>query len=73
MAMGFDMLSMSSTNLPKVKSVIRGISLKFAQDLLAEVMAMSNADLIRERVERALSDADVARLIRPIGSDDLEE
>ena len=43
------------------------------QDLLAEVMTMSNADLIRERVEQALNDADVARLIRPMGSDDFEE
>ena len=71
--MGFDTLSMSATNLPKVKSVIRGISLTLAKDLLAEVMTMSNADLIRERVEQALNDADVARLIRPMGSDDFEE
>jgi phosphotransferase system enzyme I (PtsP) len=73
MAMGFDTLSMSATNLPKVKSVIRGISLTLAKDLLAEVMTMSNADQIRERVEQALNDADVARLIRPMGSDDFEE
>lgn len=73
MAMGFDMLSMSATNLPKVKSVIRGISLTLAKDLLAEVMTMSNADQIRERVEQALNDADVTRLIRPLGSDDFEE
>jgi len=73
MAMGFDTLSMSATNLPKVKSVIRGISLTLAKDLLTEVMTMSNADQIRERVEQALSDADVARLIRPMGSDDFEE
>ncbi len=73
MAMGFDMLSMSATNLPKVKSVIRGISLTLAKDLLAEVMTMSNADQIRERVEQALNDADVTRLIRPMGSDDFEE
>ncbi len=73
MAMGFDMLSMSATNLPKVKSVIRGISLTLAKDLLEEVMSMSNADQIRERVEQALDDADVTRLIRPLGSDDFED
>lgn len=73
MAMGFDTLSMSATNLPKVKSVIRGISFTLAKELLAEVMTMSNADLILERVEQALNDADVARLIRPMGSDDFEE
>jgi len=73
MAMGFDMLSMSATNLPKVKSVIRGISLSLAKDLLDEVMDMSTAEQIRERVEQALNDADVTRLIRPLGSDDFEE
>ena len=73
MAMGFDSLSMSATNLPKVKSVIRGISLDLAKDLLKEVMSMSNADQIRERLEQALDDADVTRLIRPLGSDDFEE
>ena len=73
MAMGFDTLSMSATNLPKVKSVIRGISLTLAQELLTEVMTMSNADQIRERVEQALDDADVTRLIRPLGSDDFED
>ncbi len=73
MAMGFDMLSMSATNLPKVKSVIRGISFGLAKDLLAEVMTMSDAEKIRLRVEQALDDADVTRLIRPLGSDDFED
>ena len=73
MAMGFDVLSMSATNLPKVKSVIRGITFGLAKDLLAEVMVMTDADQIRLRVEQALSDADVTRLIRPVGSDGFEE
>lgn len=73
MAMGFDMLSMSATNLPKVKSVIRGISFEVAQALLNEVMSMRNAEQIRERVDQALDEADVTRLIRPMGSDDFEE
>ncbi len=73
MAMGFDVLSMSSTNLPKVKSVIRGISLSLAKALLAEVIVMTDADQIRERVEQALIDADVTRLIRPVGADDFED
>jgi len=73
MAMGFDTLSMSATNLPKVKSVIRGVTLALAKELLAEVMVMTDADQIRLRVEQALNDADVTRLIRPVGSDDFEE
>lgn len=66
MAMGFDVLSMNATNLPKVKSVIRGITLLQARALLAEIMALSDADQIRERVERALREAGVTRLIRPL-------
>lgn len=73
MAMGFDVLSMSATNLPKVKSVIRGISLQLAKDLLAEVIVMTNAEQVRVRVEQALKDADVTRLIRPTGSDNFEQ
>lgn len=73
MAMGFDVLSMSATNLPKVKSVIRGVSFKLAKELLAEVIVMTNADQVRLRVEQALKDADVTRLIRPAGSDDFNE
>lgn len=73
MAMGFDVLSMSATNLPKVKSVIRGVSLAMAEKLLAEVLVMTDADQIRLRVEQALSDADVTRLIRPSSSEGFEE
>jgi phosphotransferase system enzyme I (PtsP) len=73
MAMGFDVLSMSATNLPKVKSVIRGVTLAMAKKLLAEVLAMTDADQIRLRIEQALIDADVTRLIRPSSSEDFEE
>jgi len=65
MAMGFDVLSMNATNLPKVKSVIRAITLEQARSLLAEVMLMSDADQIRVRIERALEEAGITRLIRP--------
>src|SRR5690606_25987094 len=52
MAMGFDVLSMNATNLPKVKSVLRGITFVRAKELLEEVMCMSNGDEIRERIDR---------------------
>jgi len=70
MAMGFDMLSMNATNLPKVKSVIRGITLTYAKQLLSDVMRMSNGEEIRQRVERELRDAGLTRLIRPATSDE---
>jgi len=69
MAMGYDVLSMSATNLPKVKSVIRGITFERAKQLLAEVMRMSNGDLIREYIARELRETGLTRLIRPVASD----
>lgn len=69
MAMGFDVLSMNATNLPKVKSVIRGVTFARAKELLAEVMIMSSGDEIREHIARELRDAGLTRLIRPVTSD----
>lgn len=69
MAMGFDVLSMNATNLPKVKSVIRGVTFERAKQLLAEVMRMSNGDLIRDHITRELREAGLTRLIRPVASD----
>ncbi len=65
MAMGYDVLSMNATNLPKVKAVIRNITLEQAESLLAEVMVMPDAEQIRRRVEQMLRDAGATRLIRP--------
>jgi phosphotransferase system, enzyme I, PtsP len=69
MAMGYDILSMNATNLPKVKSVIRGITFERAKQLLAEVMRMSNGDQIREHMARELRETGLTRLIRPVTSD----
>jgi phosphotransferase system, enzyme I, PtsP len=69
MAMGYDVLSMNATNLPKVKSVIRGITFGRAKELLAEVMRMSNGDLIRDHIARELRETGLTRLIRPVASD----
>lgn len=70
MAMGFDVLSMNATNLPKVKSVIRSVTLVQAKQLLAEVMQMTYAEQIHARVNRALREAGVTRLIRPASSEE---
>jgi len=65
MAMGYDVLSMNASNLPKVKSVIRRISLSRAQELLEEVMPLHHAHEARARVDAALRDLGVTRLILP--------
>lgn len=65
MAMGFDVLSMNATTLPKVKSVIRSITLQQAEALLAQVMTFSDAESINECVETALQSWGFANLRRP--------
>ena len=65
MAMGYDVLSMNASNLPKVKSVIRRISLSRAEELLAEVMPLHHAHETRARVDAVLRDLGVTRLILP--------
>lgn len=65
MAMGFEMLSMNASNLPKVKSVIRGVTLEWAQELLAEIMQLENAQVIAATVELALEKIGLGRMIGP--------
>ena len=64
-AMGYDVLSMSATSLLKVKLVIRSIYLKQAQELLARVMLLPDAQSINQAVERAFEDYGLARLLKP--------
>ena len=64
-AMGYDILSMNATNLPRVKSVIRGIDLEQAEQLLAEVMSLPDALEINRCIERYLKEAGITRLLRP--------
>ena len=64
-AMGYDVLSMNATNLPKVKSVIRSITMKQAEDLLDEVLKMIDAEEVNQSVNEMLEAAGITRLLRP--------
>lgn len=65
MAMGYDVLSMNATNLPKVKSVIRGIEKQWAEKLLREVMTLDSAPIIVATLQLALEKAGFSRIIGP--------
>jgi phosphotransferase system, enzyme I, PtsP len=54
LAMGYDVLSMNATSLPKVKKALRNIRLAEAGKLLAEVMLMEDAGAIHQHMERFL-------------------
>jgi phosphotransferase system enzyme I (PtsP) len=65
LAMGYDMLSMNATNLPKVKAVIRSISMAHAKSLLDSVMQMETSQQIRAFLEDELVAAGVSHMLRP--------
>ena len=65
MAMGYDALSMNAASLPKIKSVIRGVDLNMARDLLSDVLTMDSPHVIRSCVELGLRRAGFGRYVRP--------
>jgi len=69
-AMGYDVLSMSATNLLKVKSVIRSVSLEKTVELLNEVLLLPDAESINRCLDSAFREAGLNRLLRPGGVDE---
>ena len=63
-AMGFDILSMNSCSLPRIKWVIRNVTLANARKILGEVMDMNHADEIRLHLQKALEEEGFGGLIR---------
>lgn len=66
MAMGYDVLSMNATNLPRIKSAIRSVALTQTQALLAEVMRMDDADQIQQHIAHTLRQWGLSQLARPV-------
>lgn len=60
MAMGYGSLSMNATNLPKVKSVIRFLSMSDAQSLLAKVLLIEDALEIKALIDNYLAELGIA-------------
>lgn len=65
MAMGYDCLSMNATNLPKVKSIIRGVSREWADNLLSEVIGMESGEVIAATMQLMLEKAGFGRIMGP--------
>ena len=63
MAMGYHVLSMNATHLPKVKWVIRNIKRRDARRILARVLKMDTADEVSRYVNRQLVDAGLERVV----------
>ncbi|MWV10650.1 phosphoenolpyruvate--protein phosphotransferase [Pseudomonas sp. R-28-1W-6] len=65
LAMGFDSLSMNATNLPKVKWLLRQISLSKAKELLEQLLRMDNPQVIHSTLHLALRNLGLGRVINP--------
>jgi len=64
LGMGVDSLSMSVSNLPRVKWVIRSFPQKRARELLQEVLRFESAAVVRKHLDAALEDAGLGGLVR---------
>ena len=64
MAMGYDSLSMNARALPRVKWVIRNLSLEYAKELLQEVLRFDDSREVRCHMELALEELGLASLMR---------
>ncbi|MBN0988074.1 phosphoenolpyruvate--protein phosphotransferase [Amphritea pacifica] len=65
MAMGYDVLSMNATNLPKVKFALRGISFDRARELLNQIIVMDDVDKIHMTLRNTLKELGLGQLTRP--------
>jgi phosphotransferase system enzyme I (PtsP) len=63
LAMGYDVLSMNATSLPKVKKALRNIHLSEASQLLEEVMTMEYGAEISRRLEQFLTEHGMEKFI----------
>ncbi len=63
MAMGYHVLSMNATHLPKVKWVIRQIKRTDARRMLAKVLRMNTSEEVRAYMHQQLTDAGLGRVL----------
>jgi phosphotransferase system enzyme I (PtsP) len=65
MAMGFDSLSMSASNLLKIRKVVRTVPLATGKRLLTQALGVDNAAVIRSMMELELNNLGLWDIVRP--------
>jgi phosphotransferase system enzyme I (PtsP) len=65
LAMGFDSLSMNATNLPKVKWLLRQVTMSKAKELLEQLLSIDNPQVIHSSLHLALRNLGLGRVINP--------
>ena len=68
MGMGFDTLSMNATNLPKVKWLLRQVTLEKAKELVQQMRQIDNPQVIHSALHLALRNLGLGRVINPAAS-----
>lgn len=63
LAMGYEVLSMNSTALPKVKKALRSITSSEAHEVLAEVMLLERSSDILKRLQRLMTEHGLQQFI----------
>jgi len=63
-ASGIDALSMSASDIPRVKWVVRNIGWEHSQTLLAQALALDDPAAIRQMMNLALDQAGLGGLVR---------
>lgn len=63
LAMGYDVLSMNATSLPRVKKTLRSVNLREAEGLLADIMQLEHASAVRQRIQQFLNEHGLAQFI----------
>ena len=63
LAMGYDVLSMNATSLPRVKKALRSVNRTESAALLEEIMALEDGNAIQRRLESALAQRGLEQLI----------
>ncbi|CAN0597998.1 unnamed protein product, partial [Laminaria digitata] len=69
MAMGFDVLSMNATNLPRVKWVIRNIKRREARQMLSDVLKMGTTAEVDRYVRERMVELGLGRVLPSHASD----
>ncbi len=64
MAMGFDVLSMTSTSLLMVKHALSHFEFSYAREMLKKVLEMDNAYLIKNYVDEEMRKAGLGNIVR---------
>jgi phosphotransferase system enzyme I (PtsP) len=67
LGLGIDKLSMSASNLPRIKWLIRNFSLSRARDLLEQALRMDDTRAVHCMINTVLQDVGLGRLVRTAG------